>query len=413
MRVTFSSLNRHMQYVINDRYGDLARLQEKLSTGKRLLRPSDDPVDVANDLKLRTKVNQMEEYKRNIDDGLSFMSVTDTAMLSMNDLLQRMRELAIQGASDTQSATERRFIAQEAMQLTRQVITLANTNYKGDYIFAGTETKIKPFPIMSSTADGQGDYDSVAMAYYDASGAAPGTAVQIHTGTGIRTQDVKNILPGTFRLFAPDPANPGAGQVEYQEGTDFTVDYTEGTISFPPGSPLSTDIGPGTPLYADGMFRLEFDYIGQARNVYNEPVSHNGDIHRQIEHGVVTPINITGDELTVDTATGTDLMEVMIEFGAALLHSDTTEIERAIGRLDTGFKTVLAAQTKNGARMNRFEVTLERNDRQVTEATRLQAELEDADYAEMVMKFQQAQTVYDAALKSAARVIQPSLANYL
>ncbi|MBD3358710.1 MAG: flagellar hook-associated protein 3, partial [Chitinivibrionales bacterium] len=250
MRVTFTSLNRHMQYVINDRYADIAKLQEQLSTGKRLLRPSDAPVDVANDLKLRTKIEQMSEFKRNIDDGLSFMSVADTAMLSMNDLLQRIRELAIQGASETQSDTERSYISKEVMQLTRQVIALANTNYKGDYVFAGTETKIKPFPLMKSRAANQGDYDDYRMAYYDAAAAAPGAPVQIQIGTGTAAQDVKNIMPGSLRLYAPDPANPLAGQVEYHEGTDFTVDYANGTLSFPPGSPLSTDVSPGTPYYA-------------------------------------------------------------------------------------------------------------------------------------------------------------------
>jgi flagellar hook-associated protein 3 FlgL len=412
MRITFTALNRHMQYVINDRYADIAKLQEQLSTGKRLLRPSDDPIDVANDLKLRTKVTQMEEFKRNIDDGQAFMAVTDTAMMSMNDLLQRMRELAIQGASDTQSETERLFISKEVMQLAHQVVALANTNYKGDFVFAGTETKIKPFPLMRSDGRSAQDYAEYNMAYYDASAAAPGTPVQIQIGTGINAVDVKNIMPGSLRFFAPDPANPGT-QIEYHEGTDFTVNYTEGTISFPPGSPLATDIGPGTPNYADGEFRLEFEYVGRARNIYNEFVSHNGDILRQIEHGVVMPINITGDELMQDTATGTHFLDVMTDFGAALIHSDTMEIERSIGRIDTAFKTVLAAQTKNGARMNRFETTAERNDRQTTEATRLQAQLEDAEFAETVSKFQLAQTVYNAALKSAARVIQPSLADYL
>ncbi|MBD3316457.1 MAG: hypothetical protein GF344_11775, partial [Chitinivibrionales bacterium] len=165
--------------------------------------------------------------------------------------------------------------------------------------------------------------------------------------------------------------------------------------------------------YADGMFRLEFEYIGKAQNIYNEPVSHNGDIMRQIEHDVVMPINITGDELTYDTKTATDLLGVLVDFGAALTHDDTAEIERSIGNIDTAFQTVLAAQTKNGARINRFEATRDRNESQSSEATRLQAELEDAEFAETVSKFQLAQTVYNAALKSAARVIQPSLADYL
>jgi flagellar hook-associated protein 3 FlgL len=134
-----------MLYVINDRYGDLANLQNQLSTGKRLQRPSDDPIDVANTLKLQTKSKELTQFKKNINDSLGFMGVAETAMESMNTLLQRVRELAIQAASDTMSASERAYINQETSQLFRQCISLVNTQYKGDYIFKRCQTKIPPY----------------------------------------------------------------------------------------------------------------------------------------------------------------------------------------------------------------------------------------------------------------------------
>ncbi|MBN1306376.1 MAG: flagellar hook-associated protein FlgL, partial [Chitinispirillaceae bacterium] len=140
MRITVKELHRSMLDVINKRYSDLADLQEQLATGKRLHRPSDDPIDVANDLQLMTRQKELLQHKTNIEDAVSYMSIVETATESMNTLLQRLRELAIQAASDTMSAAERGFINKEVEQLTRQLVALINTKYKGDYIFNGLQT---------------------------------------------------------------------------------------------------------------------------------------------------------------------------------------------------------------------------------------------------------------------------------
>jgi flagellar hook-associated protein 3 FlgL len=68
MRITANQIIKNMVYVINDRFFDMSRLQEQLSTGKRLLRPSDAPVDVANDLKLKTKLAEIKQFNRHRDD---------------------------------------------------------------------------------------------------------------------------------------------------------------------------------------------------------------------------------------------------------------------------------------------------------------------------------------------------------
>ena len=411
MRRTYRTINRHTQYVINDRYNDLARLQEMLSTGKRLLRPSDDPVDVANDLQLRTKLKQLSQLKDNMKDGLAFMQVTDTAMMSIDTLLQRLRELAIQASSDTLSDKERLYIASEVEQLTRQFVALANTMYKGDYVFAGTQTKIMPFPIEYSRASTALNYANMEMAYYDASAVAPGTPVQIFEAfTG---EAITNIIPGTFNLRV--------GGTTYYEGTDYTIDYANGTITILPTSPnaalLSADVLNGTiagvPNYSLNGFQITFEYVGKGEDIYGDPVNNDGHILREIESGIVTPINITANELLVHYDTGTNLLETFIAFGQSLIQNDRPNIVNAITNIDIGFATVLAAQAKNGARVNRFDITLERNESQYIETSRLQSEIEDTEYAATATNFAVAETVYNAALQAAAKIIQPSLVNFL
>jgi flagellar hook-associated protein 3 FlgL len=405
MRVTYNTISRNIQKIIMDRYSNIVNIQEQLSTGKRLLRPSDDPTDVANALKMRTKKKQLEQLKRNIEDGLGYMQVSDTAMVSLNTIMQRLRELTIQGSSDTLSSTERLYISNEVGQLLRQAIGLTNTQFKGDYVFAGTQTKIQPFPIGKSETSSPLNYTNLEMAYYDASAAAPGTPVQINdafTGTPI-----ENIIPGTFRLSV-------AG-VTYQEGVDFTIDYVNSQITINAGAfgILGVDVSPGTANYAFDAFSITFEYIDQGQDVYGVPVNKNGDVLREIESGIVEPINTTSDQLLTDFNTGTNLLETIITLGQNLIRNNTTAINNSISDIDIGIKQLLTAQAINGARINRFNLTIERNETQDIETTRLLSLLEDAELAETATNFSVAETVYNAALQSAAKIIQPSLANFL
>jgi len=419
MRITYRTINRHMQYVIVNRFNDLAKLQEQLSTGKRLLRPSDNPTDVANDLKFRTKLTQLKQLKKNMQDGLGFMQITDTAMMSMDTLLQRLRELAIQASSDTMSAKERLFIASEVEQLLRQYIALTDTMFKGDYVFAGTETKIMPFPMEESNASSPLDYTNYAMSAYDASAVIPGNPVQIFEAFDPLNpppvpEPITNIIPGSFKLVAYGNT--------YVEGVDYTIDYVTGEITILPGpnaALLSVDVnggtnpGTGNPYYSYNEFQITFEYVGKGENIHGEQVDNNGRILREIESGIVTPINITADELLVDPTTNNNILETIIAFGQSLIQNNQPNIVNSITNIDIGFKTLLAAQAKNGSRINRFDTTLDRNEVQTIETTRLHSELEDAELAETAMKFSIAETVYNAALASAAKIIQPSLVNFL
>ncbi len=401
MRVTMKELTRRMQSVITDRYADISKVQEQLSTGKRLLRPSDNPVDTANDLKLKTTIAQQTQFHTNIEDGLSFMNVTDTAMLSMNSIMQRLRELAVQGASDSVSAADRKAILQETDQLFRQLITLTNTNYKGDYVFGGTQSKIAPFPVVRSEAGSAADYTALRMAYYDGSGGV-NNAAQLRNG--FDNTPMTNIVPGSFKL--------SVGAVNYVEGRDYTVDYVNGTIT-PLVAGLATDVSPTTANYDVTAFKITFESVSRGKDVFGNTVANTGDVLREIEPGVTIPVNIPGDELIVNSQAGIDMIGTMVRLGQSLLYNNRPGVTTAIGEIDKTFQAILNAQSENGAKTNRFETTLSRNEQQTAEATGLSSNLEDADMADAATKFSLMQTVYNAALKSAAMNMQQSLADYL
>lgn len=402
MRVTTTSLNRSMLHVINDRYDDLARIQERLSTGKRLLRPSDDPVDVANTLKLTSQQKELEQFKNNINDGLGFMGVADTAMESMNSLIQKARELAVQGASDTLNETQRTYLNDESQQLFRQMVTLLSTQYKGDYIFGGTETKLSPFLIESSSADSVDDYTNEKMSYFNANGMAVGDTVQIMNG--FDNTPITNIIPGTFKLSV-------AGK-DYVENVDYKLDYETGNITIL-NNELLLDVTPGTANYNINGVQMKFDHITKAKNIYGDTVTNDGEVYREIEFGVAMQINISADKMITDMSSGNDLIGTMVRLGQSFLQNDTTKINDAIGEIDAVFNNILSAQSENGAKINRFEVTLSRNENQTIETQSLRSSLEDAEYAETVTDFMLTQNVYNAALQTTAKLIQQSLVNFL
>jgi flagellin-like hook-associated protein FlgL len=240
------------------------------------------------------------------------------------------------------------------------------------------------------------------MAYFNSSTVAVGSTVQIYNG--FDDTPVRNIIPGTFELQI-------AG-TSFVEGVDYDVDYQAGTLTILSPA-LLLDVTPGTPAYDISQVKLKFDALTQGKDIYGSPISSWGTIERTIEGGITMQINITADELTNDISSGINLIETMIRFGQNLIQNNQAGIESAIGEIDYAFNTILAAQSKNGARINRFETTLQRNESQFIETTALQSELVDADMGETISKYLLTENVYNAALKAASRLIQPSLVNYL
>jgi flagellar hook-associated protein 3 FlgL len=402
MRITAQELNRQMLHVINDRNYDMSKMQEQIAGGKRLIRPSDDPVDVANTLKLETKLKEFTQFKKNINDGLSYMNVTSSALDSMDTLMQRIRELAVQGSSDTLNATDRNFINKESSQLFRQLIALTNTQFKGDFIFSGTNTKTSPYQVDKSVSLTAQDYADQKMAYFNAGGMAVGSTVQIFNA--LDNTPKTNIIPDSFKLSV-------AG-TNYVENTDYTVDYEHGTLTIL-NPALAIDVTPGTPNYAVGQVALNFDSVSTGKDIYGQTITNWGEISREIEGGVTMPININADEVTNDPNTGYTMIGTMVRFGQNLIQNNQAGIQSSLKEIDAVFSSLLSAQSKNGARVNRFETTLDRNMSQFTSTSDIQSQLADTDMAEAVMKYSVADNVYNAALKTAAKIVQNSLVNFL
>lgn len=125
----------------------LVKLQEKLSSGKELTAPEDNPYEVTRAMQLRTDLASNQQYQRNVQDASSWHDVTDTTLSHISDYVLRARELVTQAASETTGPAGRQAIVAELTQMVDSIKSEANTQIAGRYIFAGSATTTRPFAL--------------------------------------------------------------------------------------------------------------------------------------------------------------------------------------------------------------------------------------------------------------------------
>ena len=118
---------------------------EKIASGKRIKRPSDDPLGMARSIRYRSYLSTIRQYKRNIEMAISWQNLTESALKAVENALQRVQEIAISQASDTANANTRKNAAKEIENIKKHILGIVNTKFGNRYIFAGYITDKQPF----------------------------------------------------------------------------------------------------------------------------------------------------------------------------------------------------------------------------------------------------------------------------
>ncbi|MEN6327259.1 MAG: flagellar hook-associated protein FlgL [Syntrophomonas sp.] len=155
MRVTNGMMVNNLKRNLNTNMENLDKLQQQMSTGRKINKPSDDPAGLVKSLRLRTNLTEGEQYQANIGEASSFMEATDAALLNVDEVMQRVRELTVKAATGTNDASANRAIADEISQLNNQLETIANSAYGSKYIFAGTNVTEAPYQEGEWTGNDQ------------------------------------------------------------------------------------------------------------------------------------------------------------------------------------------------------------------------------------------------------------------
>jgi flagellar hook-associated protein 3 FlgL len=129
-----------------DQQSRLQRTQMQLSTGKKILTPSDDPAAAARIIDLNQGIKQTEQYQSNINAARQRLTLEDGVLQNATSVLHKIKELGVQGLNATYSQSDRIAIAVEMEELNQHLVSLANTrNANGEYLFAGFKSATQPF----------------------------------------------------------------------------------------------------------------------------------------------------------------------------------------------------------------------------------------------------------------------------
>ena len=123
----------------------LLKIQNMISSGKRISKPSDDPIGMGKVLDYRKTISSIDQYNRNIARGRSWLDITDSTLGSVDNLLMRAKEIAVSQATGTANKQTREIAAKEMKNIYEQMLQLANTKLGSSYIFAGHKTDTAPF----------------------------------------------------------------------------------------------------------------------------------------------------------------------------------------------------------------------------------------------------------------------------
>lgn len=172
MRVTQGMLTGNMLRNLMTSQQKMGTYLEQLTTGKKINRPSDDPVIAMKGMGYRTQVAEVEQYKRNIGEIHNWMDNSDAALDQTTQALQRIRELTIKASNSPNDKDELESIQKEVVQLEEHLMELGNTNVNGKHIFNGANTKERP---IKGTEDG-----------YEVSADNSDVIIEVGNGTRIK-----------------------------------------------------------------------------------------------------------------------------------------------------------------------------------------------------------------------------------
>ncbi|MBE7898972.1 flagellar hook-associated protein FlgL [Paenibacillus polymyxa] len=299
IRVTSGMMSMQTLNNLNHNYSNMNKMENQITTGRKLNKPSDDPVGVTYALRYRSELASNEQYSSNADAAVSWLDFTDSTMQQAGDVMKRLKELTVQASSGTVPQSGLDAIKLEVDQLKEQMTNIGNSQIRGKYIFNGQKYDQAPYELTSTITS----YDQI---------------------------------------------DPDQGAVNYAIGDQST-------------------------------FR----------------------------------VNTSGSEFFGASAEADNVFKVMDNLSAALASGNQTAISSQLTGIESRYTKMQSSLSEVGARTNRVELVQSRLDDRNLNLTNLQSKTEDADIASLMIQATSAQTIYEAALKSSAQIMQPSLMDFL
>lgn len=398
MRISTSQMHQTALTSILDQQAKLNRTQQQLGTGKKILNPSDDPTGAAKTLQFEQTLSVTDQYQSNADVAKARLGLEENTVSSVTDLLDRVREIALQANNSTLSNQDRNTLAVEVRQRLDELVSYANAkDASGEYLFSGYRGTTRPF-----AADASGGFPY--------SGDDGQRFVQIGPNRQVAVGDsgtdvFRKILTGNGTFSVQDnPANTGSGIIDSGRVTNpaayvadtYTITFTTAT-TYEVRDSASALVLSGT--YASDA---EIAFNGIQVSIQGTPQS--------------------GDSFTIAPSTNQDIFTTVQNLAVALETGTTNDADKArfanavnrfLSDVGQGMDNFSAVRAQIGARLNVISDQENLNADYTLQVQSSLSLIQDLDYADAVTRMQQQLAGLQAAQQAYVKVQGLSLFNYI
>ena len=377
MRVTTGMAVGTLRTNLNRSYERIVRFQNELSSGTRINKLSDDPAGVERSLALRSELRNIEQFQNNIDDGVGWLELSEATLNELGTLFVEVRGLAVQGATSTYNASQRRALADQVDQFLEHAVGLSEARYRGRYIFSGTQAVVPYRPDR----DGNGSIVAISP-LGDASGSIEREVID-----GVRMQ--VNV--------------PGSEIFEDPRHISLPLDRLSADLTVDDQARFEQILGTGAQLEAAVDHHRDVDIVA---------------LNAALDGEQDPPLSIELRDALMQTRDAfedqqTNPFGVLIELRDALRENEIEDVRGTLGKLSSVNERISSVRGLIGARVNRMEITQNVLDRVSVEMTSILSEDEDVDLSSTIVNLRQEQDVFQAALASGSSIIPQSLMDFI
>jgi flagellar hook-associated protein 3 FlgL len=434
MRISTSQIYGTGVLGIERNQNELLKLQNQISSGRRMLTPADDPIASAKALMVSQSREVAAQYARNQGDASDRLGLVDSQLSALTDVLQSIRERAVQAGNTVLADSDRQAIASELEVRLEEMLGIANgRSAEGDYLFSGYQGNTQPF-VRSPAAAPPGTL-SVSYSGDDGErllqvGASRQMAVNV-TGSDL----FMNVRAGNgiFSTAASGNAgspNQGSGIVEAGSVLDHQK-WQSALNSFPWNGPSNRELQ--VRFSAPGFYRLfDMSTPGGPTDVSGADIPFaSGQVIPLVttlpaaDFGAQVVINgapAAGDTFTITPSTNKSVFQTMQDL-IDLLHAPIgspaarTAFSGQLGghltNLDQAMANVSRVHASVGARMQELEALSSNAAAVDIQYQQTLSELQDLDYVKAISDFTRQQVSLEAAQKSFVQISGLSLFNYI
>ena len=406
MRMSSANAYEKSLQILYARQNELAGQQEKLTSGKNVNRPSDDPSSAAQAERAQTRLSRIASDRQALEVQRGALTLAESALGESAGLLQRFRELTITAGNGGYNAADRLTIAKEMGSLREQLLSLANAaDGNGLPLFGGLGSASAPFVEGASGVVFNGLAGQQASTETSVPGTMDGQAVWMNVASGNGSFALSTGASNTGSLWS------NTGQVltpASLTGHNYTITFSvvgaattysvQDTTNIPATTVLPAPAVPAAanPSYTPGQ-AISFDGLSLVANG--------------------APAN--GDTVQVVPSTTTSLFKVMDDAITAIADTNLTSSQRAqavglaLTQVDNGMNRLQAARSQAGEWLNRADNIQHAQEGRALLFEADKSRAQDLDMVKGISDFTRLQTGYQAALQSYAQVQKLSLFNFI